>query len=640
MPIPTRWTPILVARMVIALAAALLAGALLIGAKPWEIDLASLQKIRVRDYMKVYFWWAGALQFFPLTVLWLSAPLWVRPLTAARTGFLIRGQRSFWVLAGIAMLIAAWMTAPRLGQGLGDDEEYATRRAIVGAWEHSGDEGLKFKPLPWRRTLWGYTKPTNHILQSILSRISNSVWLSIAHPRGLPFSETALRLPAFLAGLAVVGLLPWLLLQMGQGRAGVIASFLLALHPWFLEHVPLARGYALVFLFLVLLWIAILRITQTGAWKWWILLGVAEFCLVYTWPAMAPVAAFHNACLVGWIFLWSKSAEGTTKDRNALLGRWLAVSCAAGMAFLQLILPCLPQFRNYLKIAVNFPMGGQWMANVLMKLLGGAAWRLTADPQSPYLEYQAIWHGWHGVVFLAAGAALILLGIGLWRLVRSSSQGRLFALFWLLPGPIIYLVALGRGLFLFEWYLVFAVPGLAALIAMGMAPPQRVPGHASKPTWREWTSWIMPTLLLLGFALFTQTPREVFRQRPSARVRDSVLLTRPSLNPFDPANRNVLTASILSPPEIYDPLVKRALTVESLAAILREADQRNVPLFLNQGYPLALRTKYPGPWRMTTDPDLFEVVAVLHGTEAMFDRIVYRYRPGAIAGKDLTRYVD
>ena len=41
---------------------------------------------------------------------------------------------------------------------------------------------------------------------------------------------------------------------------------------------------------------------------------------------------------------------------------------------------------------------------------------------------------------------------------------------------------------------------------------------------------------------------------------------------------------------------------------------------------------------MVTDPTLFEEIADLPGIEEMLDRKVYRYKSGAIAGKDLKQY--
>ena len=61
----------------------------------------------------------------------------------------------------------------RLGQSLWEDEEYCVRRCSVGAYRVQDDGTVVVKKLPWKVTLWN-SVTTNHIFQSILSRLSHS----------------------------------------------------------------------------------------------------------------------------------------------------------------------------------------------------------------------------------------------------------------------------------------------------------------------------------------------------------------------------------------------------------------------------------------------------------------------------------
>ena len=53
--------------------------ALLVAPKPWENSSLA----EVKDYVRVYSWWAGALNLVPLVLLAVTAQWWMRPLPGA-----------------------------------------------------------------------------------------------------------------------------------------------------------------------------------------------------------------------------------------------------------------------------------------------------------------------------------------------------------------------------------------------------------------------------------------------------------------------------------------------------------------------------------------------------------------------------
>jgi hypothetical protein len=71
---------------------------------------------------------------------------------------------------------------------------------------------------------------------------------------------------------------------------------------------------------------------------------------------------------------------------------------------------------------------------------------------------------------------------------------------------------------------------------------------------------------------------------------------------------------------------------------MREADERGVPLYVNNGFPTALKLDFPGIFAMLEDQAVFERVAYLTGTDVMVDRVVHRYRPEGIKRADLEGY--
>jgi hypothetical protein len=71
---------------------------------------------------------------------------------------------------------------------------------------------------------------------------------------------------------------------------------------------------------------------------------------------------------------------------------------------------------------------------------------------------------------------------------------------------------------------------------------------------------------------------------------------------------------------------------------MKEADARGVPLYVNNGFPTALRIDFPAVFTMLEDAAVFEPVAYFTGVDVMLDRMVTRYRPGGLQRADLQRY--
>jgi hypothetical protein len=595
---------------------------LLLGRKPWQIE--ELDKIQ--DYGAYFSWWAAAVNLLPLTVLFLTINRWAVPLELSVVAPLHIPRNCVFAILG-AMLVFAVLGGSRLGTSLWDDEEYAVRRAILGTYKVKDDGTVRFRQVPWSHTFWYYTKPTNHVFQSVLARLSLSSWRAIVRPKGLQINEPAVRFPSYLGGILAVGTVGLLLGRAGFPREGVVASWLLALHPWFLRLAPEARGYGLVFLFILLACLMALRAAETGGWRWWLGLAASEFALLYTWPPALMVLLVLNACLVLRIL-----AENRLHAvRGVLLNRWLVSGTVAAMAFFQLFLPCLPQFRNYIKLDHPFTALAYWLKNVGSLLFTGCSWSKTGSLFPPYPETwpQA---AEHPVFFgTAAGLAVVLILFGAVRLWRKGNGGRTLVAVFLVPGPVMFVLAAVKHTYLYEWYLAFMLPGLAALAGMGLI-------GAFAWTRKPWIPWATAAAALAIFIGITSQARRHLLRGPAQPLRESVLLTRPSLDPTDPRNLSIITVSSLVSPDVYDPLVRRVTSLESYQALMEEADRRGVPLYANNGFPLALRFKHPAVHALLSDPEIFEPVAHLYAVEEMLDRSVVRYRPGSVVKANWNAY--
>ena len=84
--------------------------------------------------------------------------------------------------------------------------------------------------------------------------------------------------------------------------------------------------------------------------------------------------------------------------------------------------------------------------------------------------------------------------------------------------------------------------------------------------------------------------------------------------------------------------MRRASTIDQYVALMKEADERGVPLYVNNGFPTALRIDFPAIFAMLEDSTLFESVAYFTGIDVMLDRSVVRYRPGGLERADLEPY--
>lgn len=149
---------------------------------------------------------------------------------------------------------------------------------------------------------------------------------------------------------------------------------------------------------------------------------------------------------------------------------------------------------------------------------------------------------------------------------------------------------------------------------------------------------LLAVILLVAFAVLSHPAREFLLTKGAERYRESVLATRPNLDPNAPENLEIITAATTQPPYVYDPRVRRAETINEYVELMREADERGVPLYVNNGFPSALKIDFPGVFAMLEDAALFEAVAYFAGIDVMLDRTVVRYRPGGLQRAGVERY--
>ncbi len=444
--------------------------------------------------------------------------------------------------------------------------------------------------------------------------------------RGFSFRKPQCAFLPISPGIATIALIALLLARMGFERAGALAALILALHPWYMRFVPEARGYALVFFFAAINWHCLLGMTRSGRWGWWIGFAVSEFCMIYTWPGAIPLVLLTNVLLVGWII--SKRPVA-----GALVWRWAGVSVLVGIVLFQLLLPCVPQFAAYLKDCVRMPMEWYWLRNVGSLLVTGSHWTKTGRLDSPYPEFFPVANS-HPVLAVALlVAVLVFLGWGVVRLVRDREPAlKIFAGLWLLTGPVTFLIAKLKGEYLFEWYMAYAVPGLVCLVAVGNAPrggvQEDITGRCrfSRDARNAVCGCDAQPACLFSCRGRCSSSRSRFSSRGPRSIPMRKKIAWCSRSPRSRVRKSMTRRCG----------ARRAFTrFRSSSSKLTRRRCRSLSI---RGYPSALKAEFPATYAMVNDPELFERIGEFPAVEEMLDRVVYRYKPGSIAGKDIKAY--
>jgi len=615
-----RATPVQRWRLVFAALALFLLIVLIAADSPWRTLGRIQSNWRIQHYGAFYTWWATLANIGILGILAWICPWWAgKSIVNAGMPDQPAAPRYFALAVAVAVLVAGFFAIQRLDHSLWDDEEYNMRRAILGSFDlHENTGVVELKTLSWEETFFEYRKPTNHVLHSILARTSLTIWSWFNGNAELPFSETALRLPAFLLGLLCVIAVAWMLRELGFARAGIVAAFLLAIHPWFLRYASEARGYSLIMLAMLLLIIFARRAILSGAWKWWSAFAAVEFAMLYTYPAMLPIAVLLNVIVL--VLLWtSKEAAGTAWTQA---GRWFVCSAFAGMLALRQMLPLMPQFLAYLQTneAKGIPMTLYWLQNTGNFFLAGLSWRKSTEDLYPMMSLFELAHPVFYQIMVVVLVSLLITGalrLGWGNGIRAGMTCLLFF------APLALLLqAWLQGSGLYEWYLVFALPGWIALVSVGVV--------WLSSSQRMQRMWIVPSIALItAFAFLTQMPRTWMVENPLQQIRESVESVRSTLRPNDPSQAGILTVSFNVPPYVYDAHMMRARGLEEFIGYLKLADESGLPLFVNIGHPATALGKNKPMWDLMNDPALFEAAKTFHGLDPSLDRMVARYIPGS-----------
>jgi hypothetical protein len=514
-----------------------------------------------------------------------------------------------------AVLFGAWIRHPRLAHSLWNDEEYAMRRFAHGSWEDKGNGISLFTPVSWTDTLYENRNGNNHLLNSLITRGALVTWRYYADAQRDAFSESALRMPAFILGLLTIGLVAFLGREMGAPLSGIAAAWLLAASPWHVRYSVEAKGYSMMLFFVCLALLAIVRAIRKDGLHWWVVFALSEAAFLLSFAGSLYVALAVNL-IAGLALLKRKEAQ-----RLWTLG---AFNLMAAVPVLQWMLPSIPQVLAYLKSddSLHLDLGWAWIRD----FLSGCVIGFQYDNPSPALHFGTDWQNYvRGHAFGAAFLNFVVPGLFIVGLVAAIRRS--FATVLIIVAPVAacmlaYAHNAASHSPMVVWYLLYVVIPLALAVPLGIELFHKKPAPLV---------WLAMLLLITGHTVSTWQPCMILREHDRQPIRQSVAFIRDRAPDALTAVFGVSDRQTMS----YDPGVKTLSTPEDLQKLVTKSRLTGFDLYVyfcgndesakrNPDLMAAVRN---GLKTDSAVPAEFESVAMMKGTEELFSYQIFKLKP-------------
>ncbi len=179
---------------------------------------------------------------------------------------------------------------------------------------------------PWGSIVASYQQPNNHVFYSLLAKLL---------AQGVDYAPWALRLPAFIAGVAIVPLTWAVGRRFADEKSAMLAAALSVGATQLVLYATNARGYSLVVaLFLVLLLVAD-ELRLSAALGKWTMFSLTAAAGLYT----IPVMLYPLGVVVVWLALASRPMDRMRRPRflAALAAASLSAGILAGLLYLPIV---------------------------------------------------------------------------------------------------------------------------------------------------------------------------------------------------------------------------------------------------------------------------------------------------------------
>jgi hypothetical protein len=353
---------------------------------------------------------------------------------------------------------------------------------------------------PWSTVVSSYQFPNNHVLHSLLAKLVVSV---------VPWAPWALRLPAFLAGVAIVPLTWAVGRRFADRGTALIGAALAAVSTTLVLYSTNARGYSLV----VMLFLVMLLVADR------IRLGTAR----YGWGALAllgglglyaiPVMLYPLGVVLLWLALDARNlpaAERLNRVRAVALSGVGAV-LLAGLLYIPIILSAGASAL----IGNKFVSASPWL-------------QFALDLPRFFAELLGTWSS--PLPWWTAFVLPVLALLGLRRLAPSRRPSLALAT---VAWSVVLLLLTHRIPFVRVW--LFMLPLFLLAVARGLIHVWRDTLGHRLPTWKLEPTWAAAALVVLlgGEALRSRAALESTDTGVFQPAREVTALLAPQLAPGD-----------------------------------------------------------------------------------------------------------
>jgi 4-amino-4-deoxy-L-arabinose transferase-like glycosyltransferase len=216
----------------------------------------------------------------------------------------------YWIL-GIITLLGMILRLWKINEPIAYDEAYTF---------------IYYAARPFKQILSDYSAPNNHILHTILVRISYQIF------GGHPW---IVRLPAFLAGTLCIPAGYFAARRIFNSNQSLAAAALVALTPWFISYSTNGRGYTLLTLLALLLTNFAGLLVQQQSRSALIAYGITAALGFYT----IPIFLYPMAGISLWVLVTYLAGNEPWKIKSKKIWTFLAVCALAGILTLLLYSP-------------------------------------------------------------------------------------------------------------------------------------------------------------------------------------------------------------------------------------------------------------------------------------------------------------
>lgn len=582
--------------------------------KEWAAALPDLStkdlKISTASYVHAGLWWAGCINAVLCAVLALTARWWAGNVTKPAWSLGLKStagalSQKGWIAFIFILAAAGALRWARMDLSFYNDEAHTFRRYIAGQNMPQTNGRIKWRQVTWLETAWLNKIGNNSPPFTLLSRLSYEGWRKTSGASPGDVNETAVRLPAWVAGMTSLALLFFIIRRLlPQSTACYWLLLFAALHPWHLRYSTEARGYGLMLLGITACFYFLLRAAKDGKWRWWLGMGVAQFFTVWSFSGILFFFIAFNGLLLLWVMVRLLKTGG----HITALFRPLFSMLIGAMMTLQLSLPSVIQLAVSLRdnAAVRGVMGMAWWQDVAGGLLAGIRWvdNDVTNPQNLAMSRILSATPW---IWLLLLLSLFILGLGMLRLLKTSAAARII----IVSAPLAifsgWLLLRFQEKYLHVWYVLYALPGLFLAWAAGAS--QLVAGMKNTATQKLVTAVLVLSTTAwacLDWHLLHHS-KENIRGLAEAIPDDAIF------------------GSLFSDVDIYYPSVEVLKGKADVERLIAKAREQRKPLYLSFAHlsqDAAMVEIYDRISRQTD----FQLVQHVYGLdEAQFTHHLYRW---------------